>query len=186
MKKSILIILSACFIALSSFTTSDDKLVNKNGYINFFSHTVAEDISSDNYKVTSTLDRQTGDVAYSVPMQSFEFEKALMQKHFNSDKFLDTRQFPKAKFAGKITNLDEINFSMDGTYKANVDGDLTIKDVTKPISESGTITVKGSKITVDAKMQVTLANYEIAFKEGKPSTNVAKVIDVTIKSEYEK
>ena len=186
MKNSILIIISACLFAFSAFTTIENKLVSKNGHINFFSHTVAEDISSDNYKVTSTLDTQSGDVVYSVPMQGFEFEKSLMQKHFNSDKFLDTKQFPKAKFVGKITNLDAIDFSKDGTYNSNVKGDLTIKGVTKPITEKGTITIKGNKISVEANLQVTLADYEIAFEDGKPSTNIAKVIDVTIKTEYEK
>ncbi len=186
MKKTILTLSTALVIVLSAFTTAEDKLVSKNGHINFFSHTVAEDISSDNFKVTSTLDTQTGDVAYSVPMQSFEFEKALMQKHFNSEKFLDTKTHPKAKFVGKITNLGDINFSKDGTYSAQVKGELTIKGVTNPIDEKGTIIVKGNKITVDSKMQVTLADYEIAFEDGKPSTNVAKVIDVTIKTEYEK
>ena len=162
------------------------KLVSKTGHINFFSHTAVEDISADNYKVISTLDTATGEVVYSVPMQGFEFEKALMQKHYNSAKFLDTKQFPKSKFKGQITNLSDINFEEDGTYNANVTGEMTLHGVTKSITETAIITVAGDKITIETNMQLTLADYNINFKKGKPSTNIAKTIDVTSKSVYTK
>jgi polyisoprenoid-binding protein YceI len=171
-------------VVLMSFDAAPDKLVSKNGHINFFSHTVAEDISSDNYKVTSTLDTNTGEVVFSLPMQSFEFEKALMQKHFNSSKFLDTKKFPKAKFVGKVENIGDVDFGKDGTYAAQVVGELTIKEIGKQISEKGTIIVSGDKITVNSKFNVTLSDYQIAFEKGKPSTNVAEVIEVTVRTIY--
>ena len=48
---------------------------------------------------------------FSVPMQSFEFEKALMQEHFNSKKFLDTKTNSKAKLVGKIADLSKVGLS---------------------------------------------------------------------------
>jgi len=117
-------------------------------------------------------------------MQSFEFEKSAMQKHFNSNKFLDTKAFPKSKFKGMITNLSDIDFAGDGEYKAQVSGDLTIHGVTNAVTENATITVDGGTITVDVVMDITLADYEIAFKKGKPSTNIAKTVKATIKAVY--
>ena len=117
-------------------------------------------------------------------MQSYEFEKSLMQKHYNSKKFLDTKQFPKSKLKGKITNLSDVHFKTDGTYTANIEGSLTIHGETKNISESATITVKGGNITLNSKLNLTLADYAIAFKDGKPSTNIAKVIEITVVAEY--
>lgn len=184
MKQFTFALLGTCVIVLSSFVQINSKLVSKNGHINFFSHTDVEDITADNYKVTSTLDTSTGEVVYSVPMQSFEFEKALMQKHFNSEKYLNTTVYPKSKFKGTITNLSSINFSKDGTYPATVQGDLTIKEITKPITEQGTITITSGKIHVDCKMKILLSDYNINFTEGKPSTNIAKTIDLTINSDY--
>ncbi|MDA1120683.1 MAG: YceI family protein [Bacteroidetes bacterium] len=172
------------FLGILAFNMPNGKLVSKSGHINFFSHTVAEDISSNNYKVVSTLDVSTGEVVFSVPMQSFEFEKALMQKHFNSKDFLNTKQYPKAKFVDKITNLGDVDFTKDGAYQTNVSGELTIMETTQSIQESGTITIKGSEIIVETKLQVVLADYKIAFTDGKPSTNIAKTIDVTAKSVY--
>ena len=188
MKKTIFTIAIIGIIALTSaFTTPTiSKLVNKTGHINFFSHTAIEDIGADNYKVVSTLETSTGEFVYSVAMQSFEFEKALMQKHYNSSNFLDTKKYPKSKFVGKIDNLSDINFEVDGDYNTTVNGELTMHGVTKRINEKVTITVNGESITVVAKMKITLADYNINFKKGKPSTNIAKTIDVTSKSIYTK
>ncbi len=185
MKKTVLSFLVLfSFLAFTAFKMEDGKLVSKNSFIHIFSHTDAEDINADNYKAVSTLDPSTGDVVVSVPMQSFEFKKSLMQEHFNSDKFLDTQTYPKAKFKGKITNLNEINFSKDGIYNATVNGEMTIKDVTKPVTEMGTITIKQGVVSVETKMNIILADYKIAFEKGKPSKNIAKTIEVTFKAEY--
>jgi len=168
----------------TAFTPAETKFVSKTGHISFFSHTVAEDITADNFKVVSTLVPSTGEVVFSVPMQSFEFEKSLMQKHYNSGKFLDTKQFPKSKFKGIITNLNDVEFSKDGTYNAHVEGELTIHGVTNNVSEMGKIIVNDEKVSIETTMKLTLADYEVAFKDGKPSTNIAKTIDITIKTEY--
>lgn len=187
MKKSILFaLLVSALIPLAAFKTiaDGDKIVSKTGQVTFFSHTSAEDISAVNYKVTATLDPATGDVVFVFPMQSFEFKKALMQKHFNGKDFLDTKQYPKAKFKGTITNLSDIDFKKDGTYSAKVKGQLTIKDVTRDVNENGTVKVSGSKITIEAKSKVKLADYKINFEKGKPSTNVAKEVDITLTTEF--
>lgn len=187
MKKTIFFALSfSALILLAAFkkNAEGDKLVSKTGQVTFFSHTSAEDISAVNYKVTATLDPTTGDVVFVFPMQSFEFEKALMQKHFNGKDFLDTKQYPKSKFKGTITNLGDIDFKKDGTYSAKVKGELTIKGVTKSVNETGTIKVLGDKITIEAKSKVVLADYNISFSKGKPSTNVAKEVEVTLTTEF--
>lgn len=178
------VILGVAAIVLFAFAPSVSKLSSTKTHIKFFSTTPAEDIEAHNYKSVSTIDTKTGDVVFSVPMQSFEFEKALMQKHFNSKKFLDTKTYPKAKLIGKITNLNEINFEKDGTYTAQVTGTLEIHGKTNTISEKATIKVSGSTYTVNSKFNITLADYDITFKKGKPSTNIAKTVEVTVEAEY--
>lgn len=183
MKKSFL---SLVIIAIAGLTLAlapiSEKLISKTGHISFFSHTDVEDITAHNYKVVSTLTPSTGEVVFSVSMQAFEFEKALMQKHYNSPKFLDTKTYPKAKLKGFITNLASIDFSKDGSYPATVEGSLELHGITKPVTEKGIITVEGSKVSIDAEMTIILADYEIAFDKGKPSTNISKEIKVTIKA----
>ena len=186
MKKiAILTLISMVTLSLAAFKPAANKWVSSKTHIKFFSTTPVEDIEANNYKTVSTIDPTTGDVVFSVPMQSFEFEKSQMQKHFNQDGFLDTKNHPKAKLMGKITNLSDINWEEDGTYNATITGDLTIKGVTKTYSADGTVTVSGNTLKVSSKLNVTLADHGIAFEKGKPSTNIAKTVEVTILAEYQ-
>src|SRR6056297_2425291 len=174
MKKSVLLsVVAALFISVAGYTQSKEKLVSNKNNVKFFSSTPAEDIEANNTASVSTINRESGEVVFSVPMQGFEFEKSLMQKHFNNDKFLDTKSFPEAKLKAKITNIDEVDFSKDGSYKATVKGNLTIKGETNAITESRTVTVKGNVVRVESKFNVTLADYGIVFKKGKPASNIA-------------
>ena len=181
MKKSFLTIVALVAITVTSFA---QKQVSSKTHMKFFSTTPAEDIQANNFKAISTLDTSTGDIVFSVPMQSFEFEKALMQEHFNSKKFLNTKDNPKAKLTAKIVDLTNVKFNTDGSYTTNVKGDLTINGVTKPINEKVTFNIEGGKISLTSKFNITLADYEIAFKKGKPSTNIAKTVEVTAVANY--
>ena len=184
MKKSILSIVLLILFAYSANAQSENKIVSKKTHFKIYSHTAAENIEANNYKAVGTINTETGEIVFSVPMQSYEFEKSLMQKHYNSKKFLDTKKFPKSKLKGKITNLSDVHFNMDGTYNATVEGSLTIHGETKNINENATITVKGKSVTLNTKFNLILADYAIAFKDGKPSTNIAKTIEITVVAEY--
>ncbi|MBS0011845.1 MAG: YceI family protein [Bacteroidales bacterium] len=185
MKKSILLsITAAFFLSLAGFGQSGSKLVSTKTQIKFFSSTPAEDIQAFNTAPVSTIDRSTGEVVFSVPMQGFEFEKSLMQKHFNNDNFLDTKAFPEARLKAKITNLGNVDFDTDGSYQANVEGELTIKGKTNPISEKGTLIVAGDEVKLESKFDVTLADYGITFVKGKPASNIARTVEVTVQAEY--
>ena len=178
MKKSFLTIVALVTISLTAVA---QKQVSTKTHFKFFSTTPAENIEANNYASVGTIDTNSGDIVFSVPMQSFDFEKALMQEHFNSKKFLDTKTNPKAKLTGTISKA---NFDKDGSYIVDVTGDLTINGVTNPIKEKATIVVKGGKISLSSKFNLTLADYKIAFKGGKPSTNIAKTVEVTVEANY--
>ena len=183
-KTTLFSVTAAILISLTTITATAQKLVSSKTHFKFFSTTPAEDIEANNYKTVSTIETSTGEIVFSVPMQSFEFEKSLMQEHFNSKKFLDTKTNPKAKLVGKITDLTQVDFGNDGSYKVEVNGDLTINGVTKPIKEKVTITVSSGEVALETIFNITLVDYEIAFEKGKPSTNVAKIIEVTAKANY--
>ncbi len=61
---------------------------------------------------------------------------------------------------------------------------VTLKTKTNPLKEKGSITVKGNTIGVKSIFNITLGDYGISFVKGKPSTNVAKVVEVTVHSDY--
>ncbi len=173
-------------LILSITSFAQEKLSTTSGHIKFFSSTPAEDIEANNYKVISKITLSTGVLVFSVPMQSFEFKKALMQKHFNNKKFLNTKKFPKGKYKGTITNLSEIDFTKNGTYEALVVGNLTIHGVSNKVSEKITFTVKDGSIMGMTEFNITLADFDVVFKKGKPSKNIAKTVKITAHLNYTK
>jgi polyisoprenoid-binding protein YceI len=180
------IILFATLFAISLNAQTPGKYVSTKTHVKFFSTTPVEDIEAHNYATVGTIAPSSGEVIFSVPIQSFEFEKAMMQQHFNNEHFLESSVFPKAKFKGTITNLDEIDFTKNGEYKAKIEGDMTIKDKTNPINETGTIKVSGQVLTIDSSFDIILADYGITFNDSEMvSTKIGKSIEITINGEYE-
>ena len=173
----------AILLTISSFAQSQ---LTKTAHVNIFSSTVAEDISADNYVTMAKINTETGALLFSVPVQGFEFKKALMQKHFNNNNFMNSKEFPKIKFKGNIDDLEKVNFTKDGSYKVSVSGELTIRAVTKPITEAGNIIVKDGKITVSS---VFIVRGIFDYGVGKPSSkkkenNVAEDIRVTLQADF--
>ena len=185
MKKVILAIAIAAFAVLN--VNAQSNYITRTGQATIFSHTDAEDISATNNTVTGVVNAGSGDIAISVPVQSFTFVKALMQEHFNNSNFMDSKQYPRMTLKGKITNLAAIDFSKNGKYAATVSGDLTIKGTTKPVTEAATIEVNNGKLTVTSKFIVKeIGSYGVGKPMGKKKNNVADDIQVTYSAVYEK
>jgi len=111
-------------------------------------------------------------------MKSFEFEKALMQEHFNEN-YVESDKYPKATFKGKVLNIADFDFKSNNTYDVIVEGDLTMHDITKKISERGTLTVKDNGIEGKAVFIIKLEDYKIKI----PKTvvdNIAEELEVTV------
>lgn len=174
MKKGLVsLMLMLCFTS-ASFA---QKYLTRTGKVTFFSGTPLENIEAHNNEVAAVV-TQSGDVIFQVPIKSFKFQKQLMEDHFNEE-YLESDKYPKADFKGKIENPSAVNFSKDGTYNVKVAGKLTIHGVTHDVNVPGTIVVKGSDITVNAKFNVATADYNIripSLMAGK----IAKSIEVTV------
>ncbi len=176
-----LLILSVC-IALAA-SSNAQKMYTKNGSISFFSKTAVEDIKADNNQVMSVINTQTGELQFSLLTKGFRFKKALMEEHFNKD-YIESDKFPKATFKGSITDVTKINFTKDGSYTTPVTGDLTIHGITKKVSATSTIIVKGGKITGTAKFTAALSDYNISVPKIYQD-NIAKNIEISVSCNYD-
>jgi len=140
-----------------------------------FNATTAKDAKpkAENKTVIATVDIMRGTVAFEVIVKNFSFENPMMQEHFNSPVWMDSEKFPTATFKGNLTNLAAINFKKDGTYTAQVAGDLTIHGVTKTVTSAGSISVSGASIKIASDFTVLLGDYGIngpAIAAGKVAT----------------
>lgn len=163
------------------------KYITKNGHIKFYSETPIETIEAHNRQVNSALDASTGDFVFKVLMKSFEFEKALMQEHFNEN-YVESDKFPNATFTGKVTNLDNIDFKNAGEYNAIVEGTLTIHGVEKAIKETGKFSVADGTVKGNCTFIVKPEDYNIRIPKTVVN-NIAGEIEVTVNvslEEYKK
>ncbi|MHC1707666.1 MAG: YceI family protein [Bacteroidales bacterium] len=175
MNRIIILAISLMILTVPAFA---QKYTTKTGHIKFFSTTSVEDIEAHNKQVNSALDAATGEFVFKVLMKSFQFEKALMQEHFNEN-YVESDKFPNATFQGKVTNIKDVNFGKTGVYNVTVDGNLTIHGVTKKISHNGTLEVNGDKVSAKAKFKVKPADYEIKIPAAV-APKIAENLEVTV------
>jgi len=183
MKIKKITILLAIILSISTMANAQ-KYMTKGGTIKFSSATPVEKIEGINRQVNSALDFSTGNFVFKVLIRGFEFEKALMQEHFNEN-YLESEKFPNSTFNGKVTNIKDVNLAKDGIYKVVVEGDLSIHGVTNKVKESGTLEVKGGKILGKATFNVAPKDYNIAIPKAVIK-NISEAIQVDVNISLDK
>lgn len=150
----------------------------KAGYVRFFSETPMENIEAENQKLTVVMDAKTGKVEFAALMKSFEFEKALMEEHFNEN-YAESSKFPKATFKGMIQNFTSID-AMGETV--TVKGTMSMHGVEKEIIVKGTL-VKDSdgNYELNAEFPINPEDYDIEIPNAVRD-NIAEEVAVTVKA----
>jgi hypothetical protein len=177
-------IIALSVFVLITLSITAQNYVTRNGYIRFYSKAPLENIEAVNNVVNCVINSNNGDFVFRVLMRSFTFEKALMQEHFN-DNYVESHKYPNASFQGKIKNISEINFSVPKVYDVIVEGDLTIKNITKQVSHKGTLDVRNDEVIGQSTFTIKVADYNITI----PSTlirNIASEIEITVKVNLKK
>lgn len=176
MKTKIILLLLIPTLFLTAF--APEKLVTKNGHVWFYSRAPLEDIEAHSRQAAAVINTQKGTIAVAIPIMSFEFKKTLMQEHFNEN-YMESAKYPTAKFTGAVNNLSEIDLKKNGIYKTTVEGDLTIRNVTRQIKADGTVEVKDGKFNVKSKFNIDLKDYNITV-EKRLANNIAPTIEINI------
>jgi len=175
-----LILTTACL--LLSQLSIGQRYITQNGNIQFFSETPVENIEAVNNQVSSVIDLANGNMAFSLLMKAFTFEKALMQEHFN-EKYVESEKFPKSTFKGQILNFDKESLG-EGLQQVKVSGELTIHGETQEIEAPGTMELKGEKLLVNSTFTIPLADYKVKIPAAVDD-KIAETIEIQVKCEYE-
>jgi len=179
--KKLTIALSFSFIAIVSF--SQERYFTKSGKISFYSSTPMEDIEAINKNAVSVFDKTTGQIEVSTLMKGFEFQKALMQEHFNEN-YMESDKFPKAVFKGKINDISNIDFTKAGQYSTTVTGKLSLHGVTKDITAPITFNVSQGNISASAEFKVLPPDFKISIPD-LVREKIAKEIKINVSAGYE-
>lgn len=78
-------------------------------------------------KIVIDREAKTGSVDVSIDMKSVNTGYALFNEHIQGEDFLDTAKYPTATFQSTKLNFD-------GDKLASVEGNLTMKGITKPVT----------------------------------------------------
>lgn len=151
------------------------KFISETSNVTFYSKATIEDIAARNEKSMAMYDAGTGDIAVSIPVKDFVFEKSLMQEHFN-EKYMETEKYPKATFQGKVKGNAA---GATGPQQVRAAGKLSIHGVTRDVDVPGTLEVKGDRIVLNARFMVTLEDYNVK----RPQVlwkNIAEAVEVTL------
>jgi polyisoprenoid-binding protein YceI len=176
------VFLAAMFLATCFLPASAQKYFTRDGKVSFTSDAPLEKIEAVNQKVASVLDAGSGNLEFAVLVKSFQFEKALMEEHFNEN-YLESGKYPKASFKGTVTNLDDIDFSKSGKYRAVVAGELEIHGVTKAVEVEATFAVGTGSVHASSVFEIAVADYNIEVPK-VVRDNVAKVVQIHVDIDY--
>lgn len=172
-------LLLSTFILCSVLANAQGKFFTRDGHVKFFSATPVENIEADNHKLTCVLDATSMKFEFAALMKSFEFEKPLMEEHFNEN-YVESTKFPKATFKGSVQGLDGSDMAkLAAGTKVVAKGTMTIHGVSKEVELPATIESKDGGYYISCKFVVVPEDYDIEI----PNTvrdNIAKEIEVTV------
>jgi len=180
MKKFLFI---AIAIAVSISPAVAQKYLSKTAHVSFYSDTPMEKIEAHNRQGTTVVDFDKNEMVFTVLMKSFEFDKALMQEHFN-EKYVESATYPKGTFKGKFTPKGAIALTKDGSYPVTVEGTLEIKGKTQPVKAEGLFKVEGGKVSGTSKFKIKLADFDIKIP-GAVKDNIAEFVEITVDAKYD-
>jgi len=167
--------------SLLAISASAQKYITREGYIKFFGSTPMENIEAVTSQASSVIDASNNAVVFQVLLNSFTFEKALMQEHFNEN-YVESEKFPKAVFKGEI--VEKVDFKKSGTLKVTLKGTMSLHGVDKPISVPATLIVDGKGVKLSSEFSLVPEDFNIAIP-GAVRDKIAKQMEVTVKCAYQ-
>ncbi|MGB0428429.1 MAG: YceI family protein [Flavobacteriales bacterium] len=162
---------------LICFQFSDAQIVEfSESETKFYSYTLIEDIEAVSDKASGLISLDQQEFYFEVPIMSFDFEKDLMEEHFNEN-YMESEEYPTASFEGKTTS--QINLDSNDTYTFS--GTLTIHGVAKKRDITVRLTKNDEReIELNSSFKVKLVDHKIKIPK-VVFANIAEVIDVSIK-----
>jgi polyisoprenoid-binding protein YceI len=172
-------LLALIIVSLSIHFVSAQKFTTEKSLIIFYSDASIEDIKAENDQSISLFDTSTGQIAFSIPIKEFQFEKSLMKEHFN-EKYLESEKFPKSTFQGRVEGYQS---TLKGRQPVKAIGKLTIHGVMRDVEISGTLEWRDNKIVANSSFKVRLEDYKIKVPQ-LLWQNIAEEVEVTIDFTY--
>jgi polyisoprenoid-binding protein YceI len=131
-----------------------------------------------------TVDDERATLEGTTKVASIDVNEENLSAHLQSPDFFDAEQYPELRFAAEDIRLD-------GDSQLSVDGKLTIKGVTQPVTVTGTVTAPitdpygNERIGLNLTTKVDRTNFGINWNNPLPSGEPSLANDVAILAELQ-
>lgn len=124
-------------------------------------------------------------INFTAEVASINTENENRDKHLKSDDFFNAEKYPEIKFVST-------SFVPQGDKKYKLNGNLTIRDVTKPVTFDVTYggiikTARGSKAGFKANTTINRFDYNLKWDRATEAGGlvVSKEVDIVVKLEFD-
>src|SRR6059058_5775821 len=131
-----------------------------------------------------TVEAERASLVGRAKVASVDVRDENLSAHLQSPDFFDAERHPELRFAAQDIRLD-------GDDRISVDGELTIKGVTKPVAVTGTVTAPiadpygNDRIGLNLTTSVDRTDFGVDWNNPLPSGEPALANDVTILAELQ-
>jgi hypothetical protein len=172
-------VLTIAFITSFWYHSEAQRYKSFEGTISIFSEAPGENVDAVSKDVSSVLDVNTLEIVFSVPIQSFEFDKSLMKRHFN-EKYMESDDYPNSMFMGKVIGFDP---AKPEKQQVNARGEMIIHGVSKRIDVVGTLELRDGKIRLESQFLIKIEDYKVRVPQ-LFWINIAEEVLVTLDIKY--
>ncbi|MFX0557495.1 YceI family protein [Maribacter sp. CXY002] len=159
---------------------SAQKVIARQGQVAFFSYTQVENIKAENNQVLSIIDLENNNIAVSMLMNAFIFEKALMREHFN-ESYVESDIYPKATFEGTIQSYEP---SGEETQTRMIHGTFTMHGKSRNLEIKTKIQKVDNNLVLTGDFMMTVADYSINIPP-LLAGNIADNVTVDFRFQFE-
>ncbi len=131
-----------------------------------------------------TVDAERASLEGTAKVASVDVKDENLSAHLQSPDFFDAERHPELRFTAQDIRLD-------GDGKISVDGELTIKGVSRPVQVTGTVTAPiadpygNDRIGLNLTASVDRTDFGVDWNAPLPSGDPALANDVTILAELQ-
>ena len=154
------------------------RYLTRYGLTTLFSATPVVDIEARNSKTAAVIDLSTGQLAVSLLMADFQFERSLMQQHFN-ESYLETDQYPKAIFTGTLVDYEPGALQPGAKLTVVAKGELSMHGRLRPLQVPVYLELRDGRLTGTTRFVIAPADFGIVIPL-IVRDHIAKAVDVSI------
>jgi len=131
-----------------------------------------------------TVDGEHATLEGTTKVASVDVNEENLSAHLQGPDFFDAERYPELRFSAEDVRLD-------GDGQVSVDGELTIKGVTKPVTVTGTVTAPiadpygNERIGLNLTTKIDRTDFGINWNNPLPSGEPSLANDVTILAELQ-